>query len=127
MNTPSTHGAFMVDGVHTEVLVTNYGTRVLVLVTQIGKLGTMFLTKAEGSSGPINADVSGPPELRVLVGRHDDEMLEAAARGIAHVLKGRGVEKEVLVSLGLPAKMGVEGLRGVVRCASDFTIEALNL
>ena len=83
------HGAFKVDGVHTEVLVTDYGTR-------------------------------------VLVGRHDDEMLEAAARRIAHVLKGRGIEKEVLVSLGLPAKgLGVASLRGIVRCASEFALEAL--
>ena len=121
------HGAFKVDGVHTEVLVTDYGTRVLVLVTQIGKLGTMFLARG-ASAGPAGASDVGldPPDVRVLVGRHDDEMLEAAARRIAHVLKGRGIEKEVLVSLGLPAKgPGVASLRGIVRCASEFAVEAL--
>ena len=115
------HGAFEVDGVHTEVLVTDYGTRVLVLVTQIGKLGTMFLARG-ASAGPAGASAGlDPPDVRVLVGRHDDEMLEAAARRIAHVLKSRGIDKEVLVSLGLPPKgLEVASLRGLVRCASEF-------
>ena len=126
MASPSTHGAFEVDGVHTEVLVTDYGTRVLVLVTQIGKLGTMFLARG-ASAGPAGASAGlDPPDVRVLVGRHDDEMLEAAARRIAHVLKGRGIDKEILVSLGLPPKgLGVASLRGIVRCASEFALEAL--
>ena len=104
------HGAFEVDGVHTEVLVTDYGTRVLVLVTQIGKLGTMFLARGT-SAGPAGASAGlDPPDVRVLVGRHDDEMLEAAARRIARVLKGRGIDKEVLVSLGLRAERARGGL-----------------
>ena len=126
MASSSMHGAFEVDGVHTEVLVTDYGTRVLVLVTQIGKLGTMFLARG-ASAGPAGASAGlDPPDVRVLVGRHDDEMLEAAARRIAHVLKGRGIDKEILVSLGLPPKgLGVASLRGIVRCASEFALEAL--
>ena len=39
MNTA--HGAFTVDGVHTEVLVSDYSNRLMVVVTQIGKLGTI--------------------------------------------------------------------------------------
>ena len=67
-----------------------------------------------------------PVSCAMLHGRHDDEMLEAAARRIAHVLKGRGIDKEVLVSLGLPPKeLGVASLRGIVRCASVFALEAL--
>lgn len=127
MAVPSTHGAFTIDGVHTEVLVTDYGQRVLVLVTQIGKLGTMYITKASSDGPGTSADVSQPPEMRVLVGRHDDEILYAAARRIAHVVRGKGLDKEVLVSLGLPPKLGVEQLRGVVRCATEFACEALNL
>jgi len=106
--------------------VTDYGTRVLVLVTQIGKLGTMYLTGGD-SAGPGASAGLEPPDVRVLVGRHDDETLEAAARRLAHVLKGRGVDKEVLVSLGLPPKLGVDQLRGVVRCAADFACEALGV
>ena len=51
MSINSAHGAFEIDGVHTEVVVTEYADRVLVLATQIGKLGTMYLTRDAGPGG----------------------------------------------------------------------------
>ena len=43
MSVNTAHGAFTVDGVHTEVLVSDYSNRLMVVVTQIGKLGTCLL------------------------------------------------------------------------------------
>lgn len=124
MSVQSTHGAFEVDGIHTEVLVSDYGNRVMVLATQIGKLGTMYLTVDPGPGGAVGPE---PPEVRTLTGRHDDEMLEAAARRLAQVVQSRGCDKPVLVSLGLRPKLDVGTLRGVVRAASDFATESLGL
>ena len=124
MSVKSTHGAFEVDGIHTEVLVSDYGNRVMVLATQIGKLGTMYLTVDPGPGGAVGPE---PPEVRTLTGRHDDEMLEAAARRLAQVVQSRGCDKPVLVSLGLRPKLEMGTLRGVVRAASDFATESLEL
>lgn len=69
------------DGVHTEVLVTDYSNRVLLLVTQIGKLGTMYHAAGPGPGGGPGGglgagDFGAAPDVRVLAGKHDDELLE---------------------------------------------------
>tara|TARA_B100000482_G_scaffold93543_1_gene67385 strand:+ start:267 stop:542 length:276 start_codon:yes stop_codon:yes gene_type:complete len=91
MSVNTAHGAFKVDGVHTEVLVTNYGNRVMVVVTQIGKLGTVYYAADPGPGGVFEGDL--PPEVRTLIGRYDDETLEAAARRLAQIVQSRGVNK----------------------------------
>ena len=123
MSINSAHGAFEIDGVHTEVVVTEYADRVLVLATQIGKLGTMYLTRDAGPGG----GGFEPPEVRVLVGRREDEMLEATARRLAQVIQARGSTKQVLVSLGLRPTLAVGTLRGVARVAADFACDAMGL
>ena len=91
MSVNTAHGAFKVDGVHTEVLVTDYGNRVMVVVTQIGKLGTVYYAADPGPGGVFEGDL--PPEVRTLIGRYDDETLEAAARRLAQIVQSRGVNK----------------------------------
>ena len=125
MSVNTAHGAFKVDGVHTEVLVTDYGNRVMVVVTQIGKLGTVYYAADPGPGGVFEGDL--PPEVRTLIGRYDDETLEAAARRLAQIVQSRGVNKPVLVSLGTEPNLPMGTLRGVVRAAGDFTTEALGL
>ena len=124
MSINSAHGAFEIDGVHTEVVVTEFADRVLVLATQIGKLGTMYLTRDAGPGGGRGFE---PPEVRVLVGRREDEMLEATARRLAQVIQARGSTKQVLVSLGLRPTLAVGTLRGVARVAADFACDAMGL
>ena len=91
MSVNTAHGAFKVDGVHTEVLVTDYGNLVMVVVTQIGKLGTVYYAADPGPGGVFEGDL--PPEVRTLIGRYDDETLEAAARRLAQIVQSRGVNK----------------------------------
>jgi proteasome assembly chaperone 3 len=104
MSVHTTQGAFTIDGVHTELLVSDYSNRLLLVVTQIGKLGTIFHGSGTGPGGlgmgPGEGGAGGggllgepAPELRTLVGRHDDEMLIAAARRLVQIVQGRGVSK----------------------------------
>lgn len=93
----TTQGAFVIDGVHTELLVSDYSNRVLLVATQIGKLGTMFHAEGprpeSGGEGGEGAVSVAPPEVRTLVGKHDDEMLTVAARRLAQIVQGSGVRK----------------------------------
>ena len=61
MSVNTAHGAFTVDGVHTEVLVSDYSNRLMVVVTQIGKLGTIYHAASRVSSSyrPISVLTSG--------------------------------------------------------------------
>ena len=94
MAVQTTQGAFTIDGVHTEFLVSDYSNRLLLVVTQIGKLGTMYHAAGAGPGGGGGGLMGEPaPEVRTLVGRHDDEMLTAAARRLVQIVQGRGVSK----------------------------------
>jgi proteasome assembly chaperone 3 len=98
MAVQTTQGAFTIDGVHTELLISDYSNRLLVVVTQIGKLGTMYHAAGAGPGGGGGEGGGGSllgeaPEVRTLVGRHDDEMLTAAARRLVQIVQGRGVSK----------------------------------
>ena len=84
MSVNTAHGAFTVDGVHTEVLVSDYSNRLMVVVTQIGKLGTIYHAADPGPGGVFEGDI--PPEVRTLIGRYEDETLEAAARRLVSSL-----------------------------------------
>ena len=104
MAVQTTQGAFTIDGVHTELLVSDYSNRLLLVVTQIGKLGTMYHAAGVGpgggggGGGGLGMGMGGggggaPPEVRTLVGKHDDEMLMAAARRLVQIVQGRGINK----------------------------------
>ena len=88
MSVNTAHGAFTVDGVHTEVLVSDYSNRLMVVVTQIGKLGTIYHAADPGPGGVFEGDI--PPEVRTLIGRYDDATLEAAARTESPITVMRG-------------------------------------
>ena len=91
MSVNTAHGAFTVDGVHTEVLVSDYSNRLMVVVTQIGKLGTIYHAADPGPGGVFEGDI--PPEVRTLIGRYDDATFEAAARRLVQIVQSRGVSK----------------------------------
>lgn len=100
MAVQTTQGAFTIDGVHTELLVSDYSNRLLLVVTQIGKLGTMYHAAGAGPAGGGGEGGRGggllgepAPEVRTLVGRHDDEILTAAARRLVQIVQSRGVSK----------------------------------
>ena len=99
--------AYVIDGAHTEFLVTEYTDRLFIVVTQIGKLGTVFhLSRSQTAELSRALAVDGVNVLaddalssmdavvaRTLIGRRDDETLRACARRIGEVLFSKGYEK----------------------------------
>jgi len=98
--------AYVIDGAHTEFLVTEYADRLFIVVTQIGKLGTVFhLSRSQTSELSRALAADGVNDLaddeltsmdavvvRTLIGRRDDETLRACARRIGEVFS-KGYEK----------------------------------
>ena len=102
--------AVVIDGAHTELLIAEYADRVLVVATQIGKLGTVFqLSRGrplelgdlafedDGATDAATASVDAVV-ARVVIGRRDDDALRACARRIADALFAEGLEKCVRVA-----------------------------
>ena len=98
--------AYVIDGAHTEMCVTEYSNRVFVVVTQVGKLGTVFHITTDGDETALqdaammlrvdpNA-MNDKVRVRTLIGKRDDALLIACARHVGEVLASRGCEKCVL-------------------------------
>ena len=63
--------AALINGTHTEVVVSSFADRVVVVVSQLGKPGTLLNATAEES-----AEFGGRRyEVKVLLGRRDDPLL----------------------------------------------------
>lgn len=119
-----------IDGAHTEILVTEYTDRVLVVATQIGKLGTIFhLTRNQsGEFATLDADANDDlSRCATLIGRRDDEILHACARAIGHGLFARGLEKPVVCALGLRRECGTAAKRAVATTCVELASELLGL
>ena len=95
--------AYVIDGAHTEMCVTEYSNRVFVVVTQVGKLGTVFHITTDGGETALqdaammlrvdpNA-MNDKIRVRTLIGKRDDALLSACARHVGEVLVSRGCEK----------------------------------
>ena len=72
-------------GVPTRFVVTLYANRVFVIITQTQNMGTLIMAQADD---PLNVHGTSY-STRVIVGRRDDEVLEAYARTLVEVLAKR--------------------------------------
>ena len=94
-NSPCTkQGVSVINGVPTEILYINYGNRDFVLITQVGKMGTVL---------DIKKYVDGFGEMKQIVntvfGKRGDERLELYAHGGSHDISKNS--KPITVSLAL--------------------------
>jgi proteasome assembly chaperone 3 len=93
--------AYVIDGAHTEFLVTEYSDHVFVVATQVGKLGTVFQCEPRGEADvdyllDVDPDARAVAvRMRTLIGKRDDTTLNACARHIGEVLYSRGLQKYV--------------------------------
>ena len=96
VNSPCTkQGVSVINGNPTEILYINYGNRDFVLITQVGKMGTIL---------DIKKYVDGFGEMKHVVntvfGKRGDENLELFARMVARMVSPK-TPKPITVSLAL--------------------------
>ncbi|GAB4835360.1 hypothetical protein Ancab_000270 [Ancistrocladus abbreviatus] len=94
---PVAHKLLSVDvkGHKTDVIICRYDDHFLVIVTQIGSMGTMLRARKDGVMihPTFNVDV--------LLGKNDQPMLVACARHLIEHISNSGSSKSLVLSLGL--------------------------
>ncbi|KAL2641882.1 hypothetical protein R1flu_009469 [Riccia fluitans] len=85
-----------IQGVQTELVLSGYDDSILVLVTQIGKMGTLLHAKKEEIYG-------GTPtfSVNILMGKRDEPLLQACARQVIEDISNSGGSRPLILSLGL--------------------------
>uniref|UniRef100_A0A6T5UGU5 Uncharacterized protein n=1 Tax=Polyblepharides amylifera TaxID=1486889 RepID=A0A6T5UGU5_9CHLO len=94
---PTQHFAAVLEGEHTEFLITGYDNRVMVMVTQLGRVGTVLQAKCESSPGSSGESYT----VSSLLGRRDEPLLEICARRMMELLTDSGCRRPLLLTLGL--------------------------
>lgn len=69
-------------GVRTHFVLTSYANRIFIVVTQTPNMGTLIVATADD---PLNA-TGKSYSTRVLLGKRDDEVLEAYARTMVELI-----------------------------------------
>eukprot|EP00959_Pyramimonas_sp_CCMP1952_P101294 2119160-Pyramimonas_sp.AAC.1 len=95
--------AAVIDEVHTEFVVMGYDNRVVVIVTQIGKLGSIMQAKQDIThDGFLQNSFS----VKTLLGRRDEPLLEICARRLMELLSTAGCRRSVSPFVTFCAKSG---------------------
>lgn len=92
-----------ISGQPTEFLFSAYSDRLLLIITQVGTLGTIVRAEREEVLG---GGSSGTYRLDTLVGCRDDPALDLCARQLAQLVAEAGCSKPLLLCLGLRRHAG---------------------
>ncbi|KAI9111875.1 hypothetical protein K1719_017565 [Acacia pycnantha] len=110
---PHKHLSLPIKGNKTEILISSYEDRFLVVATQIGTMGTILhARKEEGMSINPTFNVS------VIFGKRGEQMLEACARQLIEHMSSSGSSKPLVLSLGLEDH-STETLKAIVSAVID--------
>ena len=93
-----------ISGQPTEFLFSAYSDRLLLIITQVGTLGTIVRAEREEVLGVGGS--SGTYRLDTLVGSRDDPALDLCARQLAQLVAEAGCSKPLLLCLGLRRHAG---------------------
>eukprot|EP00243_Klebsormidium_subtile_P004179 TRINITY_DN17975_c0_g1_i1.p1 TRINITY_DN17975_c0_g1~~TRINITY_DN17975_c0_g1_i1.p1 ORF type:complete len:123 (+),score=27.65 TRINITY_DN17975_c0_g1_i1:460-828(+) len=85
-----------IKGIKTDFLISRYEDYTAVMVTQIGKMGTILQAKKEETYGGASTYT-----VNTLFGKRDEPLLEACARQLAEKLSAGDSSRPLLLSLGL--------------------------
>jgi len=85
-----------IDGVHTEFVLMAYENRIVIFVTQIGRVGTVLEAKQDKAQ-----DGTTSYSVNTLLGKRDEPLLEIAARQIVEQLSRVGEKRPLMITLGL--------------------------
>jgi len=92
----TTQTAAVIDGVHTDFVLSSYGNMIMIVVTQLGKMGTILQARQESAlDGEVTYTVD------TLLGKRDEPLLHACARRVAQLAGERGQRRPVVLTLGL--------------------------
>ncbi|CAK9199336.1 unnamed protein product [Sphagnum jensenii] len=93
---PSKHFVASIQGRKTEIVQFSYDDYILVIVTQVGKLGTLLhARKEEGYGTAPTFNVS------IIMGKRDEPLLVACARQLIEHISKDGSSRPLVLSLGL--------------------------
>ncbi|VFQ91894.1 unnamed protein product [Cuscuta campestris] len=112
---PVPHKQFSLDiqGNKTDFIICSYDDHFLVIVTQIGSMGTILhARKEEGMTTEPNFSVS------VILGKRDEQMLVACARQIIEHISSAGSSRPLVLSLGLKDH-SLTTLKGIVSAVKE--------
>ncbi|CAM6102561.1 unnamed protein product [Calypogeia fissa] len=85
-----------IQGVKTELVLCGYDDSILVVATQIGKIGTLLSARKEEAYG------GGPTyNVHTLMGKRDEPFLAACARQLIENMSESGSTRSLVLSLGL--------------------------
>ncbi len=129
----------LVQGVPTDFHLTSYADRVLLVVTQLGSVGTVIEASVDSAAGGGaaaaaalahpqggGAESQGGPTYTtsVLLGRRDEPLLQLCARQIVQQAQRAGCAKPILVCLGLSkeASGSVAAVKEVVRHVAQCNV-----
>jgi len=76
-----------------------FENRVMVVVTQMGKLGTILQAKQDAVQHGTNDSTAY--SVQTLLGRRDEPLLETAARRLSELMVSSGCRRPLVLSLGL--------------------------
>ncbi|CAA6671456.1 unnamed protein product [Spirodela intermedia] len=112
---PVPHKKVSVDvkGNKTDIVICSYENHFMVIVTQIGSMGTILHARKEES-------VSTEPtfSVSVIFGKRDEPLLLACARQLIEHISSSGSSKRLVLSLGLKDHRP-ETLRGVASAVTE--------
>ncbi|XP_028771201.1 uncharacterized protein LOC114728457 [Neltuma alba] len=110
---PHKHFSLPIKGNKTEILISSYEDRFLVIATQIGTMGTILHARL-GTRMSINPTFN----VSVIFGKRDEQMLEACARQLIEHMSSSGSSKPLVLSLGLKDH-STETLKAIVSAVID--------
>mmetsp|Transcript_4201 Transcript_4201/g.10809 ORF Transcript_4201/g.10809 Transcript_4201/m.10809 type:complete len:132 (-) Transcript_4201:247-642(-) len=86
--------SLLIDGSPTDFIIVEFQSEIMVVVTQIGKLGTLVQARQNGHTQTFST--------QVLLGKRSDPLLEICGRQLIEKLALSGCSKDILLWLGLP-------------------------
>ncbi|BBM97260.1 proteasome assembly chaperone 3 [Marchantia polymorpha subsp. ruderalis] len=105
-----------IKGLPTELVLSAYEDSILVIVTQIGKMGTLLHARKEQAYGG-----AATFNVHVLMGKRDEPLLPACARQVIEHISNNGGSKSLVLSLGLKDH-SPEALKSIVQLIIDNKI-----
>lgn len=96
-----------VDGTPTDFVIMEFVDQVMVIATQVGRLGTLIQARQDQHTRTYF--------IETLLGRRDDPLLEICGRQLIEKLSLTGSTKDVMLWLGLSQVSSKASIQGIIQ------------